>query len=120
MRRSILHLTAVLVAIGALSSALGSAAPPYQASASEPPTGLTAAIPEITLGPRPDRVPVSTPTPVPSPVRTVMPLPTRKPRPAATLRPPPEPVFSAPEVTLHNPYTGRCLSQSHSRAARAP
>ncbi|OLD90515.1 MAG: hypothetical protein AUG96_02010 [Chloroflexi bacterium 13_1_20CM_4_66_15] len=120
MRRSILHLTAVLVAIGALSSALGSAAPPHQASASEPPTGLTAAIPEITLGPRPDRVPVSTPTPVPSPVRTVMPLPTRMPRPAATLRPLPEPVIAAQEVTLVNLDTGRFLWQSNARAARAP
>jgi len=120
MRRSILHLTAVLVAIGALSSALGSAAPPYQASASEPPTGLTAAIPEITLGPRPDRVPVSTPTPVPSPVRTVTPLPTRMPRPAATLRPLPVPVIAAQEVTLVNLDTGRFLWQSNARAARAP
>ncbi|TMG19778.1 MAG: hypothetical protein E6H98_01565 [Chloroflexi bacterium] len=119
MRRSILHLTAVLVAIGALSSALGSAAPPYQAGASEPPT-LTAAVPEITLGPRPDRVPVSTPTPVPSPVRTVTPLPTRMPRPAATLRPLPVPVIAAQEVTLVNLDTGRFLWQSNARAARAP
>src|SRR5438876_9031523 len=120
MRRSILHLTAVLVAIGALSSALGSAAPPYQASASEPPTGLTAAIPEITLGPRPDRVPVSTPTPMPSPARTVKPLPTRMPRPAATLRPLPVPVIAAQEVTLVNLDTGRFLWQSNARAAWAP
>src|SRR5438045_1201537 len=103
MRRSIVHLTAVLVAIGALSSALGSAAPPYQASASEPPTGLTAAIPEITLGPRPDRVPVSTPTPVPSPVRTVTPLATRMPRPAATFRPLPVPVVAA-HLGLHGTH----------------
>src|SRR5438045_9489462 len=99
MRRSILHLTAVLVAIGALSSALGSAAPPHQASASEPPTGLTAAIPEITLGPRPDRVPISTPTPVPSAVRTVTPLPTRMPRPAAPWRPPRVPLTATSEGT---------------------
>src|SRR5256714_7280734 len=112
MRRSILHLTAVLVAIGALSSALGSAAPPHQASASEPPTGLTAAIPEITLGPRPDRVPVSTPKPVPSAVRTVTPLPTRMPLPAAPLRPLPVPVIAAQEVTLVNLDTGRFLWRS--------
>ena len=119
MRRSILHLTAVLVAIGALSSGLGSAAPRYQASASEPPTGLTA-IPEVMLGPRPDRVPVSTPTPMPSPAGTVKPLPTRMPRPAATLRPLPVPVIAAQEVTLVNLDTGRFLWQSNARAARAP
>src|SRR5438067_10120334 len=119
MRRSVLHLTAVLVAIGALSSGLGSAAPHYQASASEPPTGLTA-IPEVTLGPQPDRVPVSTPTPMPSPARTVKPLPTRMPRPAATLRPLPVPVIAAQEVTLVNLDTGRFLWQSNARAARAP
>ena len=119
MRRSVLHLTAVLVAIGALSSGLGSAAPRYQASASEPPTGLTA-IPEVMLGPRPDRVPVSTPTPMPSPARTVKPLPTRMPRPAATLRPLPVPVIAAQEVTLVNLDTGRFLWQSNARAARAP
>ncbi|TMF90499.1 MAG: D-alanyl-D-alanine carboxypeptidase [Chloroflexi bacterium] len=119
MRRSVLHLTAVLVAIGALSSGLGSAAPRYQASASEPPTGLTA-IPEVMLGPRPDRVPVSTPTPMPSPAGTVKPLPTRMPRPAATLRPLPVPVIAAQEVTLVNLDTGRFLWQSNARAARAP
>src|SRR5205823_7838919 len=120
MRRSILLLREVLVAIGALSIALGSAAPPHQASASEPATGRTAAIPEITLGPRPDRVPVSTPTPVPSAVRTVTPLPTRMPRPAATLRPLPVPVIAAQEVTLVNLDTGRFLWQSNARAARVP
>src|SRR3989442_1967337 len=120
MRRSVLHLTAVLVTIGALSSALGTAAPPYQASASESPTGLTAAIPEVTLGPRPDRVPVATSTPMPSPERTVTPLPTRIPRPAATLRPLPVPVVAAQEVTLVNLDTGRFLWQSNARAARAP
>src|SRR5438874_12458477 len=109
MRRSILHLTAVLVAIGALSSALGSAAPPYQASASEPPTGLTAAIPEITLGPRPDRVPVSTPTPVPSPVRTDTPLATRMPRHAAKLRQLPVTVIAAQEMPIINFDTGRFI-----------
>src|SRR2546429_9275121 len=119
MRRSVLHLTAVLVAIGALSSGLGSAAPRYQARASEPPTGLTA-IPEVMLGPRPDRVPVSTPTPMPSPAGTVKPLPTRMPRPAATLRPLPVPVIAAQEVTLVNLDTGRFLWQSNARAARAP
>ena len=119
MRRSVLHLTAVLVAIGALSSGLGSAAPRYQASASEPPTGLTA-IPEVMLGPRPDRVPVSTPTPMPSPAGTVKPLPTRMPRPAATLRPLPVPVIAAQEVTLVNLDTGRFLWQSNARGARAP
>jgi len=120
MRRSVLHLTAVLVTIGALSSGLGSAAPPYQASASELRTGLTAKIPEVRLGARPDRVPVSTPTPMPSPTRTVQPLPTRIPRPAATLRPLPVPVIAAQEVTLVNLDTGRFLWQSNARAARAP
>src|SRR5947208_14900789 len=120
MRRSVLHLTAVLVAIGALSSGLGSAAPRYQAIASEPPTGLTAAIPEVMLGPRPDRVPVSTPTPMPSPAGTVKPLPTRMPRPAATLRPLPVPVIAAQEVTLVNLDTGRFLWHTNARSARAP
>src|SRR5438128_7567457 len=120
MRRSVLQLTAVLFATGALSSALGSAAPPYPASASEPPTGLTAAIPGVTLDRRPDRMLVATPTPLPSPARTVVPPPTRSPRPAATLRPIPAPVIAAQEVALFNLDTGRFLWQSNARAARAP
>ena len=120
MRRSIPQLAAALFAIGALSSALGSAAPPYQARASEPLTGLTSAIPEVTLDRRPDRILLSTPTAVLSPAPTVKPAPTRSPRAAPTLRPIPVPVIAAQEVALFNLDTGRFLWQSNTRAARAP
>src|SRR2546425_13123600 len=102
MRRSIPQLAAVLFAIGALSSALGSAAPPYQARASEPLTGLTAAIPEVTLDRRPDRVLRDPPPPLTSPLATAAPAVTRSPRPAPTLRPIPVPVVAAQEVALFN------------------
>ncbi len=120
MRRSGLHLAAVLFATGALSSALGSAAPPYPARASEPTTGLTAAIPEVTPDRRPDRLFLATPTPVPSPAPTVAPAPTRRSRPAPTMRPIPVPVIAAQEVALFNLDTGRFLWQSNARTARAP
>ena len=120
MRRSIPQLAAVLFAIGALSSALGSAAPPYQARASEPLTGLTSAIPEVTLDRRPDRMLLSMPTPALSPAPTVKPAPTRSPRPASTLRPIPVPIIAAQEVALFNLDTDRFLWQSNTRAARAP
>ena len=113
MRRSIPQLAAVLFAIGALSSALGSAAPPYQARASEPLTGLTSAIPEVTLDRRPDRMLLSMPTPALSPAPTVKPAPTRNPRPASTLRPIPVPTIAAQEVALFNLDTGRFLWQSN-------
>src|SRR2546426_8448138 len=99
MRRSIPQLAAVLFAIGAVSSALGSAAPPYQARASEPLTGLTSAIPEVTLDRRPDRMLLSMPTPALSPAPTVKPAPTRSP---STLRPIPVPIIAAQEVALFN------------------
>src|SRR5437867_12304093 len=120
MRRSIPQLAAALFALGALSSALGSAAPPYQARASEPLTGLTSAIPEVSPDRRPDRILLSTPTAVLSPAPTVKPAPTRSPRAAPTLRPIPVPVIAAQEAALFNLDTGRFLWQSNTRAARAP
>src|SRR2546430_7420595 len=117
MGRSSLRLPAVVMVIAALSSMLGSAAPPQPSRTVETPTLLAASMPVDQVDPRPPRIPQATPSPGPS--RTA-PLPTAVARPRPTLRPIPAPAIDAQEVVLVNLDTGRFLWQSNGRAARAP
>jgi len=117
MGRSALRLPAVVTVIAALSSMLGSAAPPQPSRTVETPTLLAASMPVDQVDPRPPRIPQATPSPGPS--RTAL-LPTAVARPRPTLRPIPAPAIDAQEVVLVNLDTGRFLWQSNGRAARAP
>ena len=117
MGRSALRLPAVVMVIAALSTMLGSAAPPQPSRTVETPTLLAASMPVDQVDPRPPRIPQATPSPGPS--RTAL-LPTAVARPRPTLRPIPAPAIDAQEVVLVNLDTGRFLWQSNGRAARAP
>jgi len=117
MGRSALRLPAVVMVIAALSTILGSAAPPQPSRTVETPTLLAASMPVEQVDPRPPRNPQATPSPGPS--RTAL-LPTAVARPRPTLRPIPAPAIDAQEVVLVNLDTGRFLWQSNGRAARAP
>ena len=117
MGRSALRLPAFVTVIAALSSMLGSAAPPQPSRTVETPTLLAASMPVDQVDPRPPRIPQATPSPGPS--RTAL-LPTAVARPRPTLRPIPAPAIDAQEVVLVNLDTGRFLWQSNGRAARAP
>jgi serine-type D-Ala-D-Ala carboxypeptidase (penicillin-binding protein 5/6) len=120
MGRSALRLTAVFMATGALSSTLGSAAPPQPLRASETPILLTASMPVDEIDPRPERIRLPRPSPVPSPTPTAARVATAAARPAATVRPIPAPVVDAQEVALINLDTGRFLWQSNAHTAWAP
>jgi len=111
-------MTALFLAIGALSSSLGSASPPEPAAAKAIHVSLTAAVLSDEPHPRPERIYV-TPSPVPSPTPTVRPA-TAPARPGPTLRPIPVPAVDAAEVALVNLDTGRFLWQSNAHAAWAP
>ena len=117
MGRSVFRLPAVVMVIAALSSTLGSAAPPQPSRTVETPTLLGASMPVDQVDPRPARTPQATPSPGPS--RTA-PVPAAVARLRPTLRPIPAPVIDAQEVVLVNLDTGRFLWQSNGRAARAP
>lgn len=120
MPRSFVRMATVFLATGALSSMLGSAAPPQPARAGGTATLLTASMPVGQVDNRPDRIPRATPSPVRSPRPRAAPIATAVARPAATLRPIPAPVVDAQEVALVNLDTGRFLWQSQARQARAP
>src|SRR5207302_8629950 len=117
MGRSALRLPAIVMAIAALSSTLGSAAPPQPSRPVDTPRLLAASMPVDQGDPRPRRIPQATPSPGPSPTP---PLPAAVARPRPTLRPIPAPAIDAQEVALVNLDTGRFLWQSNGRAARAP
>ena len=117
MGRSALRVPAVVMVIAALSSILGSAAPPQPSRTVETPTLLAASMPVDQVDPRPPRIPQATPSAGPS--RTAL-LPTAVARPRPTLRPIPAPAIDAQEVVLVNLDSGRFLWQSNGRAARAP
>src|SRR5205823_14287780 len=117
MGRSVFRLPAVVMVIAALSSTLGSAAPPQPSRTVETPTRLGASMPVDQVDPRPARTPQATPSPGPS--RTA-PVPAAVARLRPTLRPIPAPVIDARAVVLVNLATGRFLWQSNGRPARAP
>src|SRR2546427_1254130 len=117
MGRSALRLPAIVMAIAALSSMLGSAAPPQPSRTVDTPTLLAASMPVDQVDPRPPRILQATPSPGPSPIP---PLPAAVARPRSTMRPIPTPAIDAQEVALVNLDTGRFLWQSNGRAAWAP
>src|SRR5437870_3786200 len=117
MGRSALRLPIVVMVIAALSSTLGSAAPPQPSRTVDTPTRLAASMPADQGDPRPPRIPPATPSPAPSPIP---PLPSAAARPRPTLRPIPAPAVDAQEVALVNLDSGRFLWQSNGRAAWAP
>ena len=110
-----IRLTALLLATGALSSALGSASSLPAASASPRPgqTLLAAAVPIDAADPRPPRIRLTTPTPAP----TATVPPTVIARAKATI---PVPAVDAREIALINLDTGRFLWQSDAHAPWAP
>src|ERR1700716_1455576 len=120
MARRVIRLTAVFLATGALSSALGSASPLPAASASPRPsqTRLAAAVPPDDADPRPERIRLPIPLPAPVPTPTVPP--TTIARPNATVRPIAVPAIDAHEVALINLDNGRFLWQSNAHAPWAP
>src|SRR5438874_11242117 len=116
MGRSVFRLPAVVVVIAALSSTLGSAAPPQPSRTVETPARLGASMPVDQVDPRPARTPQATPSPGPS--RTA-PVPAAVAPPRPTLRPIPAPVTDAQEAVLVNLDTERSLWQTSGRTARA-
>src|SRR5205823_14474508 len=118
MGRSALRVPAVVMVIAALSSILGSAAPPQPSRTVETPTLLAASMPVDQVDPRPPRIPQATPSPGPS--RTAL-LPTAVARPRPTLRPIPAPAIDAQEVVLVNLDTGRfCGNRTAGRRGHRP
>ena len=121
MVRSVSRLATVFLAIGALASTVGSAAPAQPARASAGNRLLTSVVLVERSSRRPDQAQLrGTPTPTPAtPLASAgsTPLP---PRPAATLPPIPVPAVDAQEVALVNLDTGRLLWQRNARAAWAP
>ena len=122
MVRSFFRLALLFLVMGAMASAVGSAAPAQPATASMTSRLLTSAVLVEGTDRRPDRLqlqarPTTTPTAAPTVVPTPAPI---APRPPATLRPIPVPVVDAQEVALLNLDTGRILWQRNARAAWAP
>jgi len=118
MSSSFSRLLILFLAIGALASTVGSAAPPQPAAAG------TRLVSSATVVDAPDRRPDrsqfrASPTSTPAPVATSTPPPA-PPRPAATLHPIPVPAIDAQEVALVNLDTGRFLWQRNARTAWAP
>ena len=118
MSSSFSRLLILFLAIGALASTVGSAAPPQPAAAG------TRLVSSATVVDAPDRRPDrsqfrTSPTSTPAPVATSTPRPA-PPRPAATLHPIPVPAIDAQEVALVNLDTGRFLWQRNARTAWAP
>jgi serine-type D-Ala-D-Ala carboxypeptidase (penicillin-binding protein 5/6) len=109
-----------MVVTGALSSMLGSGAPPQPPRAIETPTLLAASLRVDDLDPQWDRIPPATPSPLPSLLPTASPAPIAAARPRATPRPIPVPAIDAQEVALVNLDNGRFLWQSNGRAPWAP
>ncbi|TMD65752.1 MAG: D-alanyl-D-alanine carboxypeptidase [Chloroflexi bacterium] len=117
MSRLFSRLLIVLLGIGAMAGAVGSAAPPQPATAATTTRLLASASLTSAPRPRPDwgELPAS-----PASTPTAVPLTPSPPRPAATLRPIPVPTVDAQEVALVNLDTGRFLWQRNARAGWAP
>ena len=118
MSSSFSRLLILFLAIGALASTVGSAAPPQPAAAG------TRLVSSATVVDAPDRRPDrsqfrASPTSTPTPVATSTPRPAPQ-RPTATLHPIPVPAIDAQEVALVNLDTGRFLWQRNARTAWAP